>query len=297
MQTLEFLSGLLDDDTPRIAAEDLDGEHGSALRIWQSMGFLREEPSMNPTPGCPHCGEGVPYRLGERFICNACRSTIDHRHLLLWPIARDRFLEWLAAQWRLRGEVRRIDDRLWQLGTWVEKDGQIECFFCRSGRLSDLGRTRLAAYRATLLLYGLTPPQEGAPPAGHRLSLLEALRIDDSLHASELPGLLRTRGNVRFDAHSGALWVGDARLGEIPVGSKEYFFLDRLAGDLDRFVPYGDLKLFVLRQSGSIDATEEATFCQGLKSRIKKKWVPKIDLLLATTNKADGYRLRSYAEL
>ena len=32
-------------------------------------------------------------------------------------------------------------------------------------------------------------------------------------------------------------------------------------------------------------------------SRIKKKWVPTIDLLVTTTNKADGYRLRAYAEL
>jgi hypothetical protein len=51
----------------------------------------------------------------------------------------------------------------------------------------------------------------------------------------------------------------------------------------------------VLRRAGSTDTTEEATFCQGLKSRIKKKWVPRIDELIATTNKGDGYRLRGYA--
>ena len=96
MDSLEFLLGLVDDDTPHVAAEDLDGEHGPALRLWQSMGFLGSEPSMNPVPGCPHCGEGVPYRLGERFVCNACRSTVDHRSLLLWPIDRDAFLRWLA---------------------------------------------------------------------------------------------------------------------------------------------------------------------------------------------------------
>ena len=70
-----------------------------------------------------------------------------------------------------------------------------------------------------------------------------------------------------------------------------------LAADLDHFVPYADLKAAVLRQSGSRDTTDEATFCQGLKSRIKKKWLPKIDVIVATTNKADGYRLRGYAEL
>jgi len=57
------------------------------------------------------------------------------------------------------------------------------------------------------------------------------------------------------------------------------------------------MKRFVLAQAGSADTTEEATFCQALKSRIKKKWIPQIDLLVTTTNKADGYRLRGYAEL
>ena len=46
----------------------------------------------------------------------------------------------------------------------------------------------------------------------------------------------------------------------------------------------------VLGQTGGIYETEEANLCQGLKSRIKKKWVPVIDLLVATTNKGDGYQ-------
>ena len=53
----------------------------------------------------------------------------------------------------------------------------------------------------------------------------------------------------------------------------------------------------MLHATGSTDETEEATFCQGLKTRIKKKWVPGIDLLLTTTNKADGYRLRGFSEV
>ena len=105
--------------------------------------------------------------------------------------------------------------------------------------------------------------------------------------------LLRQRGNVRFDARSGALWAGDGWLGEVPIGSKEHAFLDCLANRIDRFVPYADIKAHVLRASGSADTTEEATFCQGLKSRIKKKWIPEIDRLVLTTNKGDGYRLRS----
>ena len=56
------------------------------------------------------------------------------------------------------------------------------------------------------------------------------------------------------------------------------------------------LKHAVLQTSGSTDETEEATFCQGLKSRIKKKWIARIDDFIATTNKGDGYRLRARVE-
>ena len=101
-------------------------------------------------------------------------------------------------------------------------------------------------------------------------------------------------GSIRFAKHSGALWIGDTQAGEVPVGSKEYVFLVCLASHLDHFVPYADLKREVLRRTGSTDETEEATFCQNLKSRIKKKWVPAIDRLVVTTNKADGYRLRGH---
>src|SRR5206468_1502206 len=101
----------------------------------------------------------------------------------------------------------------------------------------------------------------------------------------------------RFETHSGALLVGDTPLGEVPLWSKEYFFLQCLAANLDHFVSYTDLQHFVLTQTGLRAETDEASFCQGLKSRIKKKWIGKLDLLLATTNKGDGYRLRGYAEV
>ena len=106
--------------------------------------------------------------------------------------------------------------------------------------------------------------------------------------------LLRTRANVRFESHSGALWAGAEWLGEVPPGTKEFFFLARLAAELDQFVPYADLKHHVLRAAGSTDETEEATFCQKLKNRVKRRYIPGIDRLLVTTNKGDGYRMRGH---
>ncbi len=294
---LEFLIGLLDRGEPScVAWEDLDGKHATALQTWRKMGFLCGEPGMNPVASCPHCDEGVPYRLGDRFLCNRCRSVVDHRHLLLWHLDREVILRWLAEQLNIHGGMRRIEDRLWQLGTWEAEGVRHECFFYRAGPLSDLGKMRLSAYRNLLVFFGVTRPMEADRLSCRSVSLLELRRLDDSLSATDLHFLLRARGNVRFDADSGVLWVGDTVVGEVPVGCKEYFFLRSLARDLDHFVPYADLKHEVLRQTGSRDAMEEATFCQNLKSRIKKKWIPQIDQLLTTTNKADGYRLRGYVE-
>lgn len=295
--SLEFLLGILDAGTAGVAPEDLDGPHGDALRLWQQMGFIGREPMGNPVACCPHCGEGTPYRLGARFLCNQCHGTVEERHLRLWPLRAEAFLAWLAAQLRLRGGVRQIEERLWQLGSLAVGGTASECFFRRSGPLTDAGRARLAAYRSAIVLTGLPISPEAGEGQHRRVFLLELLQPDDALTVGNPASLLRKSGNVRFDRHSGALWVGDALLGEVPVGSKEHAFLACLAGQLDHFVPYADLKRAVLRQNGSADATEEATFCQTLKSRIKRKWIPQIDWLVVTTNKGDGYRLRGALEV
>ena len=151
--------------------------------------------------------------------------------------------------------------------------------------------------KKAVLLYGLSRPQDAVHGHGTAVSLLAILRLGNALTVPDRTQLLRDRGDVRFDPRSGTLIVGDAWQGEVPVGSKEFFFLLCLSEHLDQFVAYDDIKHFVLQHSGSKDTTEEATFCQGLKSRIKKKWIAKIDLLLATTNKGDGYRLRARVEL
>jgi hypothetical protein len=293
---LPILLRLLDRNGGYATAEDFEGASGSLLRAAQDAGFLSREPCVNPVPSCPHCGEGVPYRLGGRSVCNRCRGTVDERHLCAWPLDVEAFCRWLAAGMGLRGEARSLDGRLWQLGSLVADSGSVECFYRPGGRLSDVGQTRLAAYRDVLLLHGLAPPPESDRRRLRCVSLLVLIRFDGALSVADPHSLLRARGNVRFDAHSGALWAGDDWLGEVPVGSKEFFFLDCLARHLDAFVPYADLKHFVLRQAGSRDETEEATFCQNLKSRIRKRWVSRIDRLLVTTNKGDGYRLRGYAE-
>ena len=205
------------------------------------------------------------------------------------------FFTALAAHLHLRGWIRRIDAGLWQLGAGEADRGQpVECFFRRRGPLTRQSRARLTAYRRALVFHG--PSMDADRGVGGRwLPLHELLRPDGSLAAIDLARLLAPRGNVRFDGESGTLWVGDTWLGEVPLGSKEYHFLEALAEQIDRFVPYADLKREVKSRSGSKDTTEEATFCQNLKRRVKK-WVPRIDQLVATTNKADGYRLRGFAE-
>src|SRR5437879_829452 len=117
--SLELLLGLLErDEPPQLAAEDFEGTHSETLRAWQEAGFLAREPGVHPHPSCPHCGEGVPYALGGRHVCGVCRSVVAPCHLLLWALDREALLSWLATQLRLRGGLRRIDERLWQLGTW-----------------------------------------------------------------------------------------------------------------------------------------------------------------------------------
>jgi hypothetical protein len=289
-----FLLGVFDERGPAaVAAQDFDGPHGAALRAWQERGVVQREPVWHTAATCPHCTEGFPYRLGDYMRCSACRSTIDGRHLLLWPLDLAAFLREVAAHLKLRGGVRPVDERLWQLGTGTAEGKPVECFYVRGGRLSETEGQRLRAYRHLVVWFGPSgPPPEQQP--GQWFPLIDLFDADGTLVAADLDSRLRPAGNVRFDVPSGVLWAGDLWLGEVPVGSREYHLLACLAEHLDHFVSYADLQREVLRRTAGADAADEATFCHGLKRRIKGKWVPNIDRLVVTTNKGDGYRLRRY---
>jgi hypothetical protein len=298
MTAAELLLRLLAGDRPAlVTSEDADAVLGEAFGAWQGAGFLGREAGRHPVPGCPHCGEGVPYRVNGRHVCNCCHGEVDPRHLAAWALDREAVLNWLAHELRLRGGVRPVGDALWQLGAWEGAGGPCECFFLGDQPLTEAGRARLEAYQDVLVLHGTGRPA-GIERLRVRTASLLALLGPGPLPAVADPArFFRPRGDVRFDGHSGALWVGARWAGEVPVGSKEYFLVQCLAQHLDRFVPYADLKREVQRRAGSADTRDEAGFCQQLKRRLKEKYVPAVDRLIVTTNKADGYRLRGYAEL
>lgn len=291
--SVEFLLGLLDaDECASLAQEDWDGPHAGVLRLWQQLGFIDAEPGLNPAAGCPHCGEGVPYQLDARLLCPVCLSEVDPARLHLWRVRLSPLLDWIARQWALRGGVRRIDGTLWQMGTWGTNRDVLECFFRKADPISQAGLARLSAYRQAVVLCGV-PLARSAGGIDHpHLLLSELLWAGEALSLADPSGLLRPRRAVRFDERSGALHSGGDLLGEVPLGTREYHLLACLAAHPEAYVGYADLKRAVLLRSGSTDQTDEANFCQRLKSRIKKRWVPAIDRLIATSGKGDGYRLR-----
>jgi hypothetical protein len=295
MTDTTFLIGLLDSAPGAfVAAEDLHGPHVAAIRHWQDLGFLAREPSAHPTPGCPHCGAGVPHHVADRLLCDRCFSVLEPPALLAWAFRPQAFFHWFATEAGLHGELRQLDPATWQLGTVADPAGRTECFFRGRGALTPAARSRLSAYRRVLVFFGQVAPLESVPPTARQLSLLDVLSHEGRLTMTPFAPLLRPGGAVRFDTQSGALWLGDDLLGEVPMASREHAFLAALAREIDAFLPYRDLKQSVLRQTGSMDTTDEATFCQKLKSRIKGKWVPRIDAVSTTSNKGDGYRLRGH---
>lgn len=296
-RSIEFALGLLEHAAPAFASfDDLSGEHGDTLRLFQRNGFLFRDAEPNPVPSCPRCAIGTLLPSGDRLICTACLSVVPTGHLSRWRFDTGAFLSWLTRELRLDGDARPVDAGLWQLGGVTLRGVAAECFALR-GDVSAEGRARLLAYRNAVLLRFLPASGAVAGFGGTTVPLTDLVGSDgETLAVTQLADAVACRGAVRFDDHSGAVWAGDAWLGETPYGSKEYHFLACLHDYLDRFVAYADLKQEVLRRSGSSDATEEATFCQKLKSRAKR-WVPEIDKLIATTNKGDGYRLRGRVDL
>jgi hypothetical protein len=295
--SVEFLLRLFEQGRPpQVAHEDFEGAHRGFLRACQEAGFLSREPGAHPVPSCPHCGEGVPYRLGRRHLCNCCGSTVDPRRLRSWRLDLAAFLRWLAAQLHLRGDVRRIDDRLWQLGTHEDSDGFCECFYSQGGPLLEAARSKLMAFRNAVVLYGLSRPRDAEALPVTLVSLLGILGVGESLAIAARTRILRGGGEVRFDPLRGRLDVAGVWQGDVPVGSREHAFLACVARRQGQYVAYIDIKREVLRCSGGGDSRDEASFCHRLKSRIKKKYIPHIDSLLSTSNRADGYMLLTRRE-
>lgn len=292
--SLEFLLRLLDQQTaPRVCAPDLFGVHAGLLRACQSAGFLATEPDALDVPACTVCGEGVPYRVFGVLRCNRCRSRLQPESQLSWRLDVAGFLDWMARAMGLRGGVRRVEPGLWHLGVWGKGGEATECFFQRPGPLSEMGLARLEAYRSVVVLHGLSRPAIHTRPGLRPVPLPRVLVWDETkLAARPLEDSAGGKA-VRFDPTSGGLWVGDRKLGEVPVGSQEFHLLACLAESPDRYVPYADLRREVLRRGGGRDTRDEATFCHEIKRRIKKRFAPEIDSVLTTNNKAAGYRLRA----
>mgnify|MGYP000892864297 CR=1 FL=1 len=285
----DFLIGLLDVDDPVcLDWEDVTGPHAQAVRLWRRMGFVSRDPGHNPSPSCPACGEGMPYSVGGAWRCNRCRCAVDERYLRLWAVDVPAVLGWFAVRLGLRGEARVATGRLWQLGTDTTGHHARAYFYLRGEANTDVRRA-LAGYQDVTVLHGPLRPRLGS--GVRAIALAPLLQVGSSMRL-DAAAVLRSGLSVRFDTATGALRAGGRLFGEVPVGSKEYHFVRCLAARPDQFVPYADIKRFVRAASGSRDGTDEATFCQMRKSRIKRRWVPEIDRLVETTHKGDGYRLR-----
>ncbi len=300
--SLEFLFRLLDASPPaEISAEELDGPHGELLRACRRLGFLADEPGMNPIPSCPYCVSGTPYLLGDRYVCNHCRSRVARRHLQLWRLDLAGLLRWYSREQGLRGEVERVDDGLWRLGTF--DDGRLarECFYVRGRESSDLARRRLAAFRSVLLLHGRDERPQCEALDARFLRMAEALVFrGNRLAVRPLAELLddRRAGAVRFDRRTGTLSLGTDFLGRIAPGTREFAFLECLAVARGEVVAYGDLKRAVCLATGSIDSRDEATYCHRLKSRLKRDHgIVAIDRLIEADRVTGGYRLLREAVL
>lgn len=295
MNNVELLLGRLIQPS-FLTVEDLHGALREAILQWQKSSTVARQPSLHPCPSCPECRGGVPYQLGERWLCDTCFCPVAEAHLWVWPMDTEKFLQDIAAQLQLHGQVHCIEHSLWQLGTGTNEGRTVACFAClEPNSLSKAEMQKLRTYRSVLVLH--IPSSCERPTYGQWVPLAELFGPDGSFLPKSVSTLLRVRGEVQFNEQDGSLRIGGSWLGELVADSKEWHLVSVLAKHLNEVVSYTALKRAILERTGSSDMTEDATFCQKLKNNIKRKWIPGIDRLIVTTNKGEGYRLQAYVEL
>ncbi len=290
---LEFVLGRIDRlGQAAFAQADLEGEHAPLLRHLRAVGLLGPRPIPHPTPGCPFCHEGVPYRLGSRLVCDACGSVVAEGHLLLWPLNLRAFLTWFAAEQHLGGAVVRIEDALWQLGSLAVAPHPRLCFFLRGQSPSDIGLRRVSACEQPIVLHGPLDPLTLPGFTGKALSLLEVLRYDGTLSVVPLTAFLRRGGPIRFTV-SGTLTAGDEVLGHLPPGTREYWLVDCLYRRSGRVIPFAEIRHHVrAHQPASRDTTDAASFCQKLRHRLKTvHGVVAVERVIVSGKRSGGYLL------
>lgn len=298
-RSLESVLAILHTDEPvQVSREDFDGPHGLVWRHMQAMGFVATEGVPNPVPTCPECLEGSPYFVSERYLCPVCREDVDEVDLLVWRFDRMGLLRWLADEWSLRGGIERIADELWRLGTLTVDGHPTECFYVRGGEIPDPARGRLLVFRNALVMHGSLTPPSIPGFEGRILALAEAMEATpQALTVRPLQSTSRPEG-LSLNPESGEFRLGTTLLGHVPPGSREFHFLEHLIDRPSVLIPYADLKHQVARLSGSRDETDEATYCQKLKWRLKNvHGIAAIDRLVVTDRKLGGYRLLAEATL
>ena len=295
--SLEFILGILDERSPAFAShDDFTGPHGRALQLWQRLGFLAREPESHPAAGL----SPLPRRLALPARHETPVSGLpEHGQSPSFGARRfdlDAFLSWLAQGLNLTGGGRPLDDNIWHLGSLLLDDRRQECFFHRGATLSAQGRERLlAASECPAHLVLAHGPAGGFFQATACPCLIFSATTRARCVLPTWLGCCTAGRAVRFDAGSGTLWAGDRVLGHVPPGGKECHFLDCLWRHAGAVVPYADIRHHVMQQSGSRDAVaDEATYCQKLKSAVKKR-ITNIDDVIAATNKGHGYQLLTHA--
>ena len=177
-------------------------------------------------------------RLLVRMIRSALEDTYRIRH-----VATEARLEALLRSKDLLAVIldggvaqagewcRRIDDGLWQLGAYEDQEVVFECFYRRSGPLSETAERRLAAYRNALILTGVSLPAVAMSSSVPTLSRAVLSTIPQGRHGcsagrshihltpaeAHLLSLLQQHAGsfVALDELRQGMWDEDAQLGRL----------------------------------------------------------------------------------
>ena len=292
----------------RFSYQELQNLLGNEMAsLLNKLNFL-EEDSPAKSVFCPSCQnehEAVVTSKKEAFlVCtdeNTGRIPIDPQMLKQWQFSLPKFLELVAKELKIKGDVKNVvANDLWLIGTLQKDSRHFLVFYSRTNDLNSYN-TFFDAFKSPVRAFviftntetpfiNLNKAEAIVVPIANIVELKKnSLSWDTKSFQEQILTVLR---QVVFYPSNGDLVVLGKLLGTITPSSPEYFFVlilwDNFGQPVSHQNIYNHIKEGLGKNEKDDYVSDVPTFCNKMKNKIKTQLGAIVDRIIISTKTPNG---------